>query len=383
MKHITLAVACLLLLSVAPLSAFAARFEAAELLSISPKEVVQENLYMAGGQANFSSTAQKDLFIAGGKVLVDGSVWGDVAAAGGTVDLLEAVRGDVRVAGGQVTVKGTISGDLIVAGGSVTILPGATVSGDLVVMGGLVIMDGVVNGTARLYAGEAHINGTAGGPMIVYAQEKVAFGSAARIGSTLEYHAPQTADVATGAVVGDQVTFTPLTVPKADAATFGLALLAAVTVVLILKFFALAVASIGAAFWLRHPAQALVDRSLHSFLPMLGLGFAAMIGGPILSIALILSVAFTYLGFALLALYGFLVTAAIVLESLLVGALIAKAVRREARVTWKWALLGAAVVCAVGLVPLVGWAATGIVFFVAFGSLVEKMYRALKGLTTT
>jgi cytoskeletal protein CcmA (bactofilin family) len=54
-----------------------------------------------------------------------------------------------------------VNGDVVIAGGDVEIGPGALIRGDLILTGGMVTNNGIIQGRTRLYGGELHLNGQA------------------------------------------------------------------------------------------------------------------------------------------------------------------------------------------------------------------------------
>lgn len=378
MKTFTAFAAALILVALPLATVDAARFERGEIITIPEQEFVPQNLYMAGGQVTFSSTAQKDLVMAGGKILQNGVVWGDVLAAGGTVDIVDDVRGDVRVAGGQVTIQGLVSGDLVVAGGAVTILPGTTIAGDLVAAGGAVLMQGTVSGQTKIYAGEAQINGTLAGPVFITVQEKVSFGEKAVIGSTLNYRAPEEAEVAEGAKLGEQVTYTALDIPRIDEGTLAAILAGVVTLIFLAKLLAVAVSSALVASFFTDFSRSVARESIGNFWKAVVLGVAGLIVTPVVAVVLIATIVGMYFGFILLALYALTLLLASVFVAIVTGAVVSKLALKDIRIDWKWAILGSVLVFVVWLVPILGWLVVCVLYLMTVGSLTIHVWNAVK-----
>lgn len=378
MKTLTLFGAAILLVAIPLASVNAARFERGDIVTVTQQEFVSQNIYLAGGQVTFSSTAQKDVIAAGGKVLQNGVVWGDVIVAGGTVDVIEDVRGDVRVVGGQVTIQGVIGGDVTVAGGAVTILPGTTIAGDLVTAGGAVFMQGSVSGQTKIYGGEVQIDGTLAGPVHILAQEKVSFGEKTIIGSTLAYSAPKEAVVADGAKLGEKVTFTPLDIPQVDRETVWAVLIGLATAFFIAKVLALMLASGLAVAYFGRPSRIIVDTVVKKFWQSLGMGLVALIATPIAGIVLVVTVVGMYVGFFLFVLYGLALLVTSVYIGVVFGALGARLLRKEYHVSWKWAVLGTFVLALVSLVPVLGWAVCAVLFVATLGAVAQQLIDDVK-----
>ncbi|MBK0392762.1 bactofilin family protein [Ramlibacter algicola] len=127
-----------------------------------------------------------DLFAAGANVSVDRPVTGDAMLAGGTVEVRAPVSDRVRVAGGDVMVDSTIGGKVLAAGGNVTIGPEAVIGGDARVYAGDAQVDGRIEGNLHVSAGKVSINGQVRGDVVVRAGS-VELGRDARIGGLLRY----------------------------------------------------------------------------------------------------------------------------------------------------------------------------------------------------
>jgi hypothetical protein len=101
---------------------FSGRAFAAEVLSGDPYilprgEVVNDDLYVTGGEVIIDGTIEGDLVVAGGYVEVNGVVMGDLLAAGGAVVIAGAIQDDVRAAGGAVILSGSVGDDMFGAAG--------------------------------------------------------------------------------------------------------------------------------------------------------------------------------------------------------------------------------------------------------------------------
>jgi hypothetical protein len=365
------------LFSIAPLSAFAADVETGKIISVPATQAVSDNVYLAGGEVVFLANAEKDLTAAGGQILINGPVSGDVLAVGGSVQVLQPVKGSVRVAGGQVTIGNNVAGDVLAAGGTVIILPGAVVSGDVIVAGGAVDIEGAVNGSIRAYGGNVTINGAVAGPVSIHAGKQVTFGDKAVIGSTLVYAAPQEAAVASGAKLGDQVTFTKngalsgMEGGRAAAAFWGI-----LGFLVFAKFVAMLVAALVLVLAFKEFTQTRVEKTLAYFWKKVLIGFVALVAIPAAAVVLFITLIGAYLGIALILSYLLALFAAGVYMCVFTGALLSHWIRKEAVADWKWTILGALVVFFIAFVPFIGWIADLLLFLASLGTVVMALKRA-------
>jgi hypothetical protein len=137
---------------------------AAEILAGDPYilprgEVVNDDLYVTGGEVIIDGTVEGDLVVAGGYIEINGVVMGDVLAAGAAVVIAGTVQDDVRAAAGGVILSGSVGDDFFAAAGGgwpgmmavptpamqiegrsvpqgLQINAGSTIGGDAVVAGG-------------------------------------------------------------------------------------------------------------------------------------------------------------------------------------------------------------------------------------------------------
>lgn len=370
-----------LVLLLAPLSVGASDVQVGKSISITPDAPFLENAYIAGGQVNVASISEKDLTVLGGRVIITASIKGDALLLGGTVDVLESVDGDVRVFGGDVVITKPIVGDVLVFGGTVSILPSASVGGDVIVVAGTVDVQGAVAGQLRTHAGSVSVNAPVNGSALIQAGESVLFGEKAVFRGALTYGAPKEATVATGAVLGDAVTFTknaPIErhkeFPKDGKGLLivGMALLGAL---ILMKFVGMLVAALAVVKAFPKFSSVFSTEVLQNFWKSAGVGFVATVVPPIAIIILVVSVVGSYLGFILGALYLFGLLIAGVCMGIIAGAFLSNYFKKEVRVNWKWTIVGTVVVFALSLVPIVGWIITTLLFFASMGAVAISLWR--------
>ena len=178
-----------------PTLALAADFRSGDSVSISSKQVIERDLYIASGTGTVDGVVRGDLFIAGGTVRVTGKVEGDLFVAGGSVTVSGEVTESLRGVGGSITVSGRIGDNLAVGGGEVSIEKGAKIAGDVDVGAGTLTIAGAT-GPVQAGVGELHITSTAS------------------INGALSYTSDEKAEVADGATITGQTTHR--TPPKQD-----------------------------------------------------------------------------------------------------------------------------------------------------------------------
>lgn len=154
---VTLALALAL---VSPALAFESR--AGDTVTVAADEVVEDDLYLTGGQITVAGTIRGDLVAAGSDITISGVVEGDVIAGGRQVIISGEVGDDVRAAGMVIEVQGqaVIGGDLLATGFSLVTSSGSVVQGDVVYGGYQADLDGEIGGSALVGSNSLRLGGT-------------------------------------------------------------------------------------------------------------------------------------------------------------------------------------------------------------------------------
>jgi len=124
--------------------AFDARY--GDIITVASGEVIDSDLYVAGGTIIIDGTINGDLIAAGKIIRVNGPVNGNIIAAGGTVDINGEVTHAVRIIGETLNISGTIGRDLLVAGEEVSLASTAEIGSDLLLGAGTALIDGLIKG---------------------------------------------------------------------------------------------------------------------------------------------------------------------------------------------------------------------------------------------
>lgn len=185
----------------------AATLSSGDVYHLPAGQVIEDNLYVTGGEIIIDGAIDGDLIAFGGYIEVNGEVSGDILAMGGAVVVNGPVAGDVRIAGGGLALNGPIGGDLVSAGGGAAV-PGmpsipitignrqvqqgtmlartATVGRDAMMVGGSGILQGSIAGTLWAAMGSIQLEGTVGGDVNLYGN-RIVVADNASIGGTLYY----------------------------------------------------------------------------------------------------------------------------------------------------------------------------------------------------
>ncbi len=364
----------LALLVAIPLFAAAADFRTGEQPSLPSGEILQDDLYMAGGSVVSAGTVRGDFVAAGGTILVNGPVTGDLMIGGGNITVTSDINDDVRIGGGQVTLQGNVKGDVLIGGGQV-VLAGERITGDIAVAGGTVRIESAIGGDARIAGGDIYLNAPIAGNVEIEA-EKLTLGPRAVLAGNLSYRAADAATLQDGAVVRGETTFNERV--GREEAEAGLA--AFFTFWLVAKFFMLLVGSllIGMAFQ-RYSREIVATAALQPILEF-GRGLITVIALPIISLILIATIIGIPLGVIGLLMLAIMLIFASLIAPIVLGSVVHKLIWKPARyeVTWQTILLGVALYFLVGLIPVLGALATFIVKMTALGATLNLKWSLAK-----
>jgi len=131
---------------------------------VGPDEVIDDDLYVAGGTVTIDGTVKGDVVAVGGQITINGTVEGDLIAAGQAVVIEGTVGDDARIAG-QVLMLGAnarVADDLIAAGLSVECKTASTAGGDLLFAGAQALLAGSVGEEVMGSMGSLELRGTVG-----------------------------------------------------------------------------------------------------------------------------------------------------------------------------------------------------------------------------
>lgn len=146
---------------------FAGPAEAADVrtkdLSVDSEEVVDDDLYLFGDEAQVDGVVMGDLMVSGGQVNIKGIIQGDVYVFGGLVDISGEIDGSVLMWSGQIDMSGPVGGNVYVGGGQVRFSSTFDVAGDILVFGGQINVDGKVGDDVRAAGAMVDIDAKVGG----------------------------------------------------------------------------------------------------------------------------------------------------------------------------------------------------------------------------
>ena len=358
-----------------PSFSFAAELRGGDDYTLRKGEVVEDNLYVGGGNVVVAGDVEGDLVAGGGNILISGNVADDLLAGAGTLNVVGSVGGDVRVAGGTVTISGEVKGEVVVVGGTVTIVSGAKVGKDVAIGGGKVTIDGDVEGNVKVGGGDVDVNGAVGGDANIHA-DMLTLGSYASIGGNMEYWSPKEAQVTTGAKIVGATNYHKVETSKYKSEGAKKGFVAFLGAWATIKFLAILVAALLLFYLFRAGSESFSHRAIGSFGREMFRGFVVLVVVPF---AIILAF-ITMIGFipgilGVLVYIGLLVLANVG-AAFVLGPLLRRIVKRDERnvLNWKTILAGVCGTYVLAVIPFVGWIALLAFFLASLGAWSAMLY---------
>jgi hypothetical protein len=373
-KLLVALLAALLALSV-PATAAAAELRRGDNVLVGPGETIDDDLYAFGNSVTVLGTVNGDVISAGNTVAIGGRVTGNVWAAANALTVSGEVLGSVRAAGNTVRVEGPVGKDLFAGANTLSMPPTASLGRDLFLGVRTATVAAPVGRNLFAGAGDVTLAAPVGGNVNADVGA-LHLGAGTAIQGKLFYRSDSEVDVAPGAIVQGPIErgvaenrrdAGPRTIGGIDAlgwlrALVGLSLLGLLVVLLFPGATRSAADTLAASPW-----------------SSLGLGFALLVGVPMLAIMVFVAGIFVggwWLGLMLLALYAITATVGYVIAAEFVGRLVLGLVdRRKEHLVWGL-LLGLVLLGVVSLVPFLGGLAIFAALVFGLGALALAAFRA-------
>ncbi len=190
----------ILLLSFTAVPVMAADFRSSDSVTVSSGEVVNDDLYVAGGSIIIDGTVNGDVWAAGQTIIINGQIKGSLLAAAQEVTINGEVAHAARIAGNFLKVNGNVNGDLFAFGSNLNIASKANIGGDIVMGAGTARIDGNVAGDIKGGGGQITISNGIGGNVDMEV-DKLTITSSANIQGNLTYTSGNKADIQSGAQI--------------------------------------------------------------------------------------------------------------------------------------------------------------------------------------
>lgn len=192
LKGLIVSLLAILLMTFTAVSVLAFNVRSGDNVTVASGEVIDGDLYVAGGTIIIDGTINGDLIAAGRTIMVKGTVNGNIIAAGKTVDINGEVTHAVRVIGEILNIRGIIGRDLLVAGDKVSIASTAEIGSDLLLGAGTAHIDGLIKGDINSGVEHLTIASTASiqGKLTYISENEANIQSGAQIRGTITHKLP-------------------------------------------------------------------------------------------------------------------------------------------------------------------------------------------------
>lgn len=310
--------------------------------------------YLAGATVDVHGRVTGDLTMAGLQAGLDGIVDGDVTAAGLLVHVGGVVGDDAIVLGGKVIVQGWVGDGLLVGGGEISLTRGTRVGGDAMLAGRRIVILGDVEGNLDAAGAYVEIDGDVKGKARIRSGE-VVIGPKARLSGDLVVFGANPPRIAEGARVAGKVTVTAAAPPTPGAVVVSLAREALIQLGLLL---------LVGSWMLVAPVLAREAAAMEWRRPWFAetLGIGALVGLPIATVALALTLVGLPAAVGLASAWVLLVLAGYSTTAICLGAWLRARMRGSPPepLPWErlaWTLAALLLLRAAAEVPWIGWLA--------------------------
>ncbi|MFC1905558.1 hypothetical protein ACFLXL_01980 [Chloroflexota bacterium] len=359
----------------------AADMRGGESITIDSGEVVNGDLYAAGGDIIINGTVNGDVWAAGRNITINGNINGAVTAAAQVITLNGSIARSARIAGQALVVSSNIETDLIAFGATLVIANKAKVGSDLFIGCSTARIDGQIDGSINGGAGEITLNDSVGGDVKLEV-EKLTITSTASIGGNLDYTSETEAIVQSSARISGKIT---QTVPepkdgKQDVKAgpwIAAAGIASAILWKVLGFIMILVIGIIIIFTARRRITSMADAIRTNPLSSLGWGALILFVTPIAAIIVCCTVIGLPLGIIALVLYGIAIYLSQIPVALCIGRLIFRRFGEgeSGGIMVGMLAAGLAILAILGLIPVIGFlVGLGTVIF-GLGSLIASQVK--------
>jgi hypothetical protein len=328
-------------------------------------DVIEDDVYIAGGSVLISGTVVGDVVIAGGRVEVSGNVTEDLTVAAGEVIINGNVGDDIRVVAGNLTFNGDAGGDLALFTGDTVIGREALIGGVLAFSAGQMEMLGNVTWDLTGSAGTLILGGHVGGNAELQSGSLEVLPDA-RIEGDLRYTAPERVEVPAG-VVGGEIYYNMVSDRNSGIGAF-------VVLWWIASFLALVlIGLVLLAIWpdrTQRLARKTSDNPGRAFLT----GLLVVIAAFVVSVSLMLTIIGIPFGLIILVLTIILLYLARIITGLWLGKWMFAKVGRVQR-PWMELVFGLFVLLLVSAIPVIGWLVSLAATLIPVGNLAEETRR--------
>lgn len=183
-----------------PLVAFA---EMDESVVVGSDEIISDNFVRYADNITIEGRVEGDAIVGGGQVTIDGTVAGDAIIAGGSIVISGNVLGNARIIGSSVTIRGQIGKNATVVADNLTVTDRGSIGWSFGFVGGNVEVMGPVYGNITGYALGFRLGSSVGSNVRVRVTGKnFQLTDDATIGGNLMYVSNEAVEIESGQITG-------------------------------------------------------------------------------------------------------------------------------------------------------------------------------------
>lgn len=161
-KNILIGTILILLFLITP--TYAAKIETGDY-TLNKEEIIEDDLYVSGGNITISGIVDGDLLAAGENILVDGTVTGDIYSAGNSIKITGNVSGNTFVLASNATISAILRKNLYITAAIADVK--GSIEGDLMAAVGQINIEGVVLEDVRVAANQLKSTASVGEDFLV------------------------------------------------------------------------------------------------------------------------------------------------------------------------------------------------------------------------
>jgi cytoskeletal protein CcmA (bactofilin family) len=335
--------------------------------------------FLAGRSVTIKANVSDDVFAGGRDVTFDAATVNNAIVVGYDVEQRGGTARDFVAAAGNLRISGRVSNDLVAGARSIRVASSGSVDGDMRVAAETIDIEGRIAGSMRAAAQRITIAGKISGKVDLLAA-RIVVASGAEIAGDLIYRGKDKPEIAEGAKIGGQVRQIPIEVP--DLRSVGWTILG-VGILIGLAWVLATLLLVAILHWAFPIMLANAARQLRAHLwSSVGLGIAIGLITSAAAGALIASIIGIPLGSALLMGLGVALLMGLAAVSCSIGLTVRQWRRGEgepqpAALIW-WSLLGAAILCIVAILPVLGWIIVSLAMAAGLGAAGAELWRRLR-----
>ncbi|KPK23647.1 MAG: hypothetical protein AMJ70_02925 [Dehalococcoidia bacterium SG8_51_3] len=348
-----------------------------ETVTVGSGEVVNDDLYIAGGDIVIDGTVNGDIFAVGRSITVNGIVNGGVSFAGQTCTVNGEITNGLRFGGQSIVVNGRIGRDLVVGGSQLSISSTGQIDGGLIFGAGTVQANGSVGGSILGGGGQVTLANKVGGD-ITLSVDSLTIISSADIKGDVKYTSTNEASIQPGASIsGDISHLIPERLDKAEKAKAKGIMAGTIGTVVwkILSYVMIFIIGIILILIARKRLTLMQMAIQKSPWQTLGWGALILIATPIAAIIVMITVIGLPLGIISLLLWGIVLYLSQIPVALLLGRLIIRHNREldSTGIMIGALALGLLVLFVLRLIPVIGWIVALLVIVFGIGTLITSI----------